>query len=112
MFIESAFDIQFHLAQPTPMVAMLHLHPSLASSLRAGNELLVEHEAPGIAAGFGQRIEAAEYCDSFGNKCSRFVVPAGIVRLTGSSMVELEDATDPVAAAGQAWSVEGFLMGG
>src|SRR5205085_1014284 len=54
----------------------------------------------------GQRIEAAEYFDSFGNKCSRFVVPAGIVRLTGSSIVEMEDATDPIAADAQQWPMQ------
>ena len=28
---------------PTPMMAMLHLHPSLEPQVRAGNELKVEH---------------------------------------------------------------------
>lgn len=106
MLIESAFDIRFQLVQPTPMVAMLHLHPSLASAVRVGDELRIEHEEPGIASGFGQRIEATEYSDCFANRCSRFVAPAGIIRLSGSSIVELEDRRDAVAAGAEQWPVE------
>jgi hypothetical protein len=43
MLIKSEYDIQFHLPIPTPMVAMLHLHPTLEPAVRAGNELKVEH---------------------------------------------------------------------
>jgi len=43
MLIKSEYDIQFHLAMPTPMVAMLHLHPSLEPAVRSGNQLKVEH---------------------------------------------------------------------
>ena len=43
MLVKTEYDIQFQLAQPTAMVAMLHLHPSLESRVRSGNELLVEH---------------------------------------------------------------------
>jgi transglutaminase-like putative cysteine protease len=101
MLIQSAFDIQFELSQPTPMIAMLHLHPSLASSVRAGDGLIIEHEPPGMASGFGQRIEPSAYADSFGNKCSRFLAPAGRIRLSGSNTVEIEDAPDTIAANAQ-----------
>ena len=43
MLIKSEYDLQFHLPVPTPMVAMLHLHPSVEPAVRAGNELKVEH---------------------------------------------------------------------
>jgi len=95
MFIKSAFEIRFELACPTPMIAMLHLHPSLAAKLRAGDELLIEHEAAAGVAGFSRRVQASEYSDSFGNRCSRFVAPAGLVRLSGMSVVEMEEAADP-----------------
>jgi transglutaminase-like putative cysteine protease len=106
MLIESAFDIRFQLAQPTPMIAMLHVHPSLASAVRAGDELRIEHEQPGIASGFGQRIETTEYADCFANRCLRFVAPAGTIRLSGSNIVELEDHPDPVDAGAGQWPVE------
>ena len=95
MFIKSAFEIRFELACPTPMIAMLHLHPSLAAKLRTGDELLIEHEAAAGVAGFPRRVQASEYSDSFGNRCSRFVAPAGLVRLSGMSVVEMEEAADP-----------------
>ena len=95
MFIKSAFEIRFELACPTPMIAMLHLHPSLAAKLRAGDELLIEHEAAAGVAGFPRRVQASEYSDSFGNRCSRFVAPAGLIRLGGMSVVEMEEAADP-----------------
>jgi len=98
MFIKSAFEIRFELACPTPMIAMLHLHPSLAPNVRAGDELLIEQEAAAGVADFSRRIQAAEYSDSFGNRCSRFVAPAGLVRLSGMNVVEMEEAADPVPA--------------
>ena len=42
MLIKSDFDIQFQLTQPTAMVAMLHLHPSLERFVRQGNVLVIE----------------------------------------------------------------------
>jgi len=80
------------------MIAMLHLHPSLAPNVRAGDELLIEQEAAAGVADFSRRIQAAEYSDSFGNRCSRFVAPAGLVRLSGMNVVEMEEAADPVPA--------------
>jgi transglutaminase-like putative cysteine protease len=88
------------------MIAMLHVHPSLASAVRAGDELRIEHEEPGIASGFGRRIETTEYADCFANRCLRFVAPAGTIRLSGSNIVELEDHPDPVDAGAGQWPVE------
>ena len=97
MLVQSAFDIQFQVSESTPIVAMLHLHPSLIDRVRSGDELIVEHQAPQVAAGFGHPLPVSEYYDSFGNRCSRFVVPPGRVRLSGSNLVEIEEAPDPVA---------------
>ena len=81
MLIKSEFDIQFQLPQPTAMVAMLHLHPSLERYVRTGNVLVIEHLAPGVGPGYGELIGTLEYSDSFGNRCSRFVAPTGHRRL-------------------------------
>ncbi len=43
MLIKTEYDIQFHLPIPTPMVAMLHLHPALEPQVLRGNQLRVEH---------------------------------------------------------------------
>jgi hypothetical protein len=70
MLIKSDFDIQFQLTQPTAMVAMLHLHPSLERYVRQGNVLVLEWLGPGVAPGYGELIGTREFHDSFGNRCS------------------------------------------
>jgi transglutaminase-like putative cysteine protease len=97
MLIQSEFDIQFHLAVPTPMLAMLHLHPTLESQVRAGNEVVVEQMEGEVAT----KIATTEYRDSFGNRCTRFVAPAGTVRLGGMSVVAAKEMADPVYANAQ-----------
>jgi transglutaminase-like putative cysteine protease len=104
MLIKSEYDIQFHLLQPTPMVAMLRLHPQLDAQVKgvAGDggerlhvdQLKVEHIGPvGGAPGHSEQFSELaqdEYMDGFGNRCARFVAPAGAIRLSGSSVVEVD----------------------
>jgi transglutaminase-like putative cysteine protease len=97
MLIQSEFDIQFHLAVSTPMLAMLHLHPTLEPRVRAGNEVVVE-QMEGVVA---TKIATTEYRDSFGNRCTRFVAPAGTVRLSGMSIVEAKEMPDLIYANAQ-----------
>jgi transglutaminase-like putative cysteine protease len=96
LLIKSEYDIQFHLLQPTPMVALLHLHPSVDPQLAVldgvqnDDHLNVEHIAsqksgPNFEAPL--QIPTAEYIDTFGNRCSRFVAPAGTIRLSGSNVI-------------------------
>jgi hypothetical protein len=39
MLIKTEYDIQFHLPVPTPMLAMLHLHPSLEAQVQASTAM-------------------------------------------------------------------------
>lgn len=91
MLIQSEFDIQFHLPGETPMVALLHLHPSLDASLRSGDELSIEH----IDASSNTTIVPERYTDSFGNRCVRFHAPPGALRLSGKNTVEISGEPDP-----------------
>jgi transglutaminase-like putative cysteine protease len=91
MLIQSEFDIQFHLPGETPMVALLHLHPSLDSALRSTDDLVVEH----VDANRTTTILPEHYTDSFGNRCARFQAPAGALRLTGNSIIEAPETPDP-----------------
>jgi transglutaminase-like putative cysteine protease len=106
MLIQSAFDIHFELASTTPMIAMLHLHPSVQDAIRTGDELRIESEVAGTSAGFGTCINPDEFSDSFGNRCSRFTAPAGKVRLSGMNIVELNDALDPDPEGAQQSPIE------
>ena len=99
MLILSEFDIQFHLPSATSVVALLHLHPSLEPCVRAGNELSVEHldaVAPGIGEPIRMSVPSTDYIDAFGNRCARFVAPAGYLRLSGSNLIEAENSPDPI----------------
>jgi hypothetical protein len=44
MLIRLAYDIQFELPAPVPMVALLNVHPSRAQDLLEPDELRVEPE--------------------------------------------------------------------
>ena len=99
MLIQSEFDIQFRLLQPTAMVALLHLHGSLDSAVQRGNVLAVEkildayEDVPTPIP-----IPSTEYIDSFGNRCTRFVAPGGTIRLSASA-VTLDDGLPDLIAA-------------
>jgi transglutaminase-like putative cysteine protease len=102
MLIKTEYDIQFHLQVPTPMVAILHLHPSLDPLIRKGNQLKIEY----IDLEKKTDIAASEYRDVFGNRCTRFMTPAGAIRLSGTSVVEMEALADPINAYAQQGRVE------
>jgi transglutaminase-like putative cysteine protease len=107
MLVKSEYDIQFHVSMPTPMMAMLHLHPSLEAQVRAGNELKVEH----IDLETKTDIPISEYRDVFGNRCTRFVAPNGAIRLSGTSVVEMEGLADPINAHAKQVPVEDLPSG-
>ena len=102
MLVKSEFDIQFHLSAPTPMVAMLHLHPTLEPRVRTRNELKVEH----IDRDTTTDVSSWEYQDVFGNRCTRFTSPAGAIRLSATNVVEMEAMADPINAYAQQAPVE------
>ena len=98
MLVRTEFDIQFQLAFPTPMIALLHLDHSLDSSVKSGNELRVEGDAGDVPF--------TEYTDSFGNRCTRFVAPAGRLKLSSEAVVERPEGTDDVGADADQSAVE------
>ena len=113
MLIRSEFDIQFRLAFPTAMVALLHLHPSLNSTIMSGNVLAVEkiaHAGPDgyseIALATPEAVPSTEYQDSFGNRCTRFVAPPGTVRLKASATTRDDGFPDQIVADANQAAVE------
>ncbi len=102
MLIKNEYNIQFQLSIPTPMVAILHLHPTLDGRVREGNHLAIEH----IDEEKMTRIVSSQYHDVFGNLCSRFVAPVGTIRLSGASVVEMEEQADLVYVDAEQSAVE------
>jgi transglutaminase-like putative cysteine protease len=92
MRILSEFDIQFHLPSSTTMVALLGLHPSVDPYVIRPDHLLVEH----VDANTTTTITPVQYIDSFGNRCSRFVAPAGAIRLSGNNIIEIAGLPDQI----------------
>jgi transglutaminase-like putative cysteine protease len=76
MLIRAGYDIQFELPQSISMVAMLNVHPSRAMDLLEPDNL--QTDPP---------LNVSTYIDGFGNSCSRFVAPAGMLRLTNSTLI-------------------------
>jgi len=98
------------------MLAMLHVHPSVEPMLITGDTLKVEHIGPiggepalGTPA-FGnldtQELAVEEYFDAFGNRCSRFLAPAGAIRLSGTNVLSGEFVYDPQNFAAMQTPVE------
>jgi transglutaminase-like putative cysteine protease len=84
MLIRLGYDIRFELAQKSPFVALLSVHPSRAQDLREPDELQIEPETP-----------VSSYIDAFGNRCHRFAAASGEVRLRSSTLVQDSGEPDP-----------------
>jgi transglutaminase-like putative cysteine protease len=90
MLIRLGYDIQFNIPAPVAMVGVLHVHPSRVQDLREPDELTIE---PGL------KIE--NYLDSYGNRCSRFLAPAGPLKITNSTLIEDPGTPDLVSLNAQ-----------
>jgi transglutaminase-like putative cysteine protease len=84
MLIRLGYDIGFNVPAPVTIVAMLHVHPSRVPDLLEPDELKLDPE-----------VSSSSYIDTFGNRCSRFVAPAGHIRLTGSTLIQDPGVDDP-----------------
>src|SRR6201996_7619150 len=85
MKIRLGYDITFKTPQQVAMVAMLHVHPTRAPDLLEPDELETN-------AG----VVKDEYVDSFGNRCTRLVAPAGELQLRASTLIEDSGLPDAV----------------
>jgi transglutaminase-like putative cysteine protease len=85
MLIRLGYDIQFQIPASVAMVALLSVHPSRAGDLLEPDELKTE-----------PKLKVTHYIDSFGNRCSRFLAPPGLLRLSGSTLIRDSDEPDEV----------------
>jgi transglutaminase-like putative cysteine protease len=76
MLIRLAYDIQFDVPAPVAMVALLSVHPSREADLLEPDELHTDPPLP-----------VTSYIDSFGNRCTRFLAPQGLLRLSSTTLV-------------------------
>jgi transglutaminase-like putative cysteine protease len=85
MLIRIGYDIQFELPTAAAMVALLHVHPSRDKDLIEPDTLQIEPQ-----------VDATEYIDGFGNRCTRFVAPAGPLRLHNSALIRDSGLLDEI----------------
>lgn len=95
MLIKIGYDIHFELPSPTAMVALLHVHPSRVPDLRRPDALITEPP-----------LDIEEYIDSFGNRCSRFNAPQGLLQLRCETEIFDSGLPDPVVPEARQHAVE------
>jgi transglutaminase-like putative cysteine protease len=84
MLIQAGYDLGFYVNTPTPMVAMLNLHPSRTADLRTPHALTTDRGIPLL-----------DYRDSFGNVCTRMTLPVGTTTLSCNFLIEDHGQPDP-----------------
>jgi transglutaminase-like putative cysteine protease len=85
MLIRLGYDLQFDVPAPLSFVAQLHVHPSRVADLREPDVVQIDGD-----------IVSTDYSDSFGNICTRFLAPAGPLRIWNSTLIEDSGLPDPV----------------
>jgi transglutaminase-like putative cysteine protease len=84
----------YHCQQPTPMIVTLNVHYSRASDIITPDHLRV---IPLSAAEDAPPVPVSAYRDSFGNWCSRILVPGGRVKLTADALLHDSGVPEVVA---------------
>ena len=85
MILRLGYHMEFYLPGPATIVTSLNVHPSRTADLREPDELRVE-----------PATEVETFIDSFGNRCTRFVAPAGLLRLSNSTSINDSGLPDAV----------------
>jgi transglutaminase-like putative cysteine protease len=83
MLIRVGYDIVFDHPVPTPIIAMLYLHPSCRPAIRRDEYLLID-----------PAVQVTGYVDGFGNRCGRFISPAGRLRLWNDAVIQSDGEAD------------------
>ncbi len=95
MLIRLGYDIRFQAGNDVPMVAVLNVHHSRVNDLREPD--ILKTEPP---------VNLDTYHDSFGNLCSRLIVPPGVIRLYNSTLIEDSGEPDPIPVDAQTQPIE------
>lgn len=84
MLIKVGCEIEFTYPNPTAIVLMLYLHPSVAVRTQGPERLVVE---PPVAI--------TQYTDLYGNRCGRVFVPAGPLKVKHDAIIIDHGQPDP-----------------
>ena len=95
MRIRAGYEIRSETDLPTPMLAMLSIHPSRNKDLVTAHRIVASPDVP-----------MYDYVDAFGNVCTRLTVPEGGLTLTCDFTLEDSGDADPEAADAKQLEVE------
>jgi len=82
--LRTGYELIYQFPQPTPVILVLNIHESRSADLVVPDQLITEPFVP-----------VTTYTDTFGNRCSRLVAPAGRIRLYGEGLVEVSEHPEP-----------------
>ncbi len=86
MLIRAGYNISFATERPTPMLALLSVHATRNRDLRTAQRIMTDPDVP-----------LYDYIDSFGNICSRLVLPQGETTISCGFVIEDPFEPDIVA---------------
>jgi transglutaminase-like putative cysteine protease len=101
MHIRYGYRIDIRCEAPTPVIALLDVHPERRPDLTEPDEPAI------VALGAGREpITSETYLDGFGNVCRRFVAPAGGASLQAEGIIHDSGFPDADGAGAQASPTE------
>ena len=83
MLIRAGYEIRYETEDPTPMLALLSIHPSRNRDLTTAHRILTEPD-----------VAMYDHLDLYGNVCTRFTVPRGGLTLSCDFTIEDSGALD------------------
>jgi transglutaminase-like putative cysteine protease len=95
MKIHAGYQLAYECPQPTPMLLMLHVHPSRVPDLITPDDIR-----------FDPPVNCREYCDSFGNTCTRLLAPAGRLEISADFLIRDSGLQDPIVSNAMQQPVE------
>lgn len=107
MLIRCGYEITLTCPQPTALVCLLSVHEDRAADIRGAETHFTQPDVP-----------VSTYLDMFGNRCRRFVAPAGDFMIWGDTTVEDDGQLDAFVPEARETPVPdlpddclGYLMG-
>jgi transglutaminase-like putative cysteine protease len=84
--IRVGYELIYECPNPTPMILTLQIHPTRDHDILVPDLLATEPYVPTF-----------QYLDSFANRCTRLVAPAGRFRIAGTGIVQDSGLPDEIA---------------
>jgi transglutaminase-like putative cysteine protease len=105
--VKVGYELVYECVQPTPMILLLRIHPSMVTSPVVPDPIATTPFVP-----------ISTFRDGFGNICTRIVAPPGPIRMSTDAIIRCSAEPDKVAASARQVPVQSlpeetlmFLLG-